>query len=67
MHRYDGRVRTSINMFGTVTGRACRPRLNILLVQVSGPGIFIKPSYGSCLVYIGYTSQEPGVMGYIQR
>ena len=28
---------------------------------------FIKPSYGSYLVYIDYTSQEPGIMGYLSK
>ena len=35
----DGRTRTSLNMFGTVTGRASPSSAKFVLVQVSGLGI----------------------------
>ena len=39
----DGRTRTSLNMFGTVTGRASPVVMqNLFLVQVSGLGILLN-------------------------
>ena len=38
----DGRVRTSFNMFGTVTGEQHHLQQNILLVQVSGLEILLN-------------------------
>ena len=64
---YDGRVRTSINMFGTVTGRASPSSAKYPFSASKWARNFIKPSYGSYLVYIDYTSQEPGVMGYLSK
>jgi DNA polymerase I-like protein with 3'-5' exonuclease and polymerase domains len=64
---YDGRVRTSINMFGTVTGRASPSSAKYPFSAAKWARNFIKPSFGNYLVYIDYTSQEPGVMGYLSR
>ena len=63
----DGRVRTSINMFGTVTGRASPSSARYPFSASKWARNFIKPSYGSYLVYIDYTSQEPGIMGYLSN
>ena len=63
----DGRVRTSINMFGTVTGRASPSSARYPFSASKWARNFIKPSYGSYLVYIDYTSQEPGIMGYLSK
>ena len=64
---YDGRVRTSLNMFGTVTGRATPSSSRYPFSASKWARNFIKPSYGNWLVYIDYTSQEPGVMGYLSN
>ena len=61
----DGRTRTSFNMFGTVTGRASPSSSKYVFSASKWARNFIKPSYGNYLVYIDYSSQEPGVMGYL--
>ena len=61
----DGRTRTSFNMFGTVTSRASPSSSKYVFSASKWARNFIKPSYGSWLVYIDYSSQEPGVMGYL--
>lgn len=63
----DGRTRTSFNMFGTVTGRASPSSSKYMFSASKWARNFIKPAYGSWLVYIDYTSQEPGVMGYLSK
>ena len=62
---YDGRVRTSLNMFGTITGRASPSSAKYPFGASKWARNFIKPSYGNYLVYLDYKSQEPGVMGYL--
>ena len=64
---YDGRVRTSINMFGTVTGRASPSSARYPFSASKWARNFIKPSYGSWLVYIDYSSQEPAIQGYLSK
>ena len=61
----DGRVRTSFNMFGTVTSRATPSSAKYPFSASKWARNFIKPSYGNNLVYIDYSSQEPGIMGYL--
>ncbi len=61
----DGRVRASANMFHTVTGRASPSSAKHPFSASKWARNFIKPHYGSWLVYIDYSSQEPGVMGYL--
>jgi len=63
----DGKVRTSFNMFGTVTGRASPSSSRYPFSAGKWARNFIKPSFGSWLVYLDYSSQEPGVMGYLSR
>ena len=63
----DGKVRTSFNMFGTVTGRASPSSSRYPFSAGKWARNFIKPSFGSWLVYLDYASQEPGVMGYLSR
>ena len=63
----DGRVRTSINMFGTVTGRATPSSAKYPFNASKWARNFIKPSYGNYLVYLDYASQEPAIMGYMSR
>ena len=55
----DGRVRTSFNMFGTVTSRATPSSAKYPFSASKWARNFIKPSYGNNLVYIDYSSQEP--------
>ena len=62
---YDSRVRASTNMFGTVTGRASPSSAKHPFSASKWARNFIKPQIGSWLVYIDYSSQEPGVMGYL--
>ena len=62
---YDGRVRTSLNMLGTITGRASPSSAKYPFGASKWARNFIKPSYGNYLVYLDYKSQEPGVMGYL--
>jgi DNA polymerase I len=63
----DGRTRTSFNMFGTVTGRASPSSSKYVFSASKWARNFIKPSFGNYLVYIDYTSQEPGIMGYLSN
>ena len=61
----DGRVRTSFNMFGTITGRASPSSAKYPFSASKWARNFIKPSFGNWLVYLDYKSQEPGIMGYL--
>ena len=61
----DGRTRTNMNMFGTVTGRASPSSSKFVFSASKWARNFIKPAYGTWLVYMDYTSQEPAVMGYL--
>ena len=63
----DGRTRTSLNMFGTVTGRASPSSAKFVFSASKWARNFIKPAYGTKLVYIDYKSQEPAVMGYLSN
>ena len=64
---YDGRVRASTNMFGTVTGRASPSSAKHPFSASKWARNFIKPHIGSWLVYIDYSSQEPAIMGYLSK
>jgi len=64
---YDGRVRASTNMFGTVTGRASPSSAKHPFSASKWARNFIKPQIGSWLVYIDYSSQEPAIMGYLSK
>ncbi len=61
----DGRTRTNMNMFGTVTGRASPSSAKFVFGASKWARNFIRPAYGTWLVYMDYKSQEPGVMGYL--
>jgi DNA polymerase I-like protein with 3'-5' exonuclease and polymerase domains len=63
----DGRVRTSFNMFGTVTGRASPSSAKYPFSASKWARNFIRPAFGNYLVYLDYASQEPGVMGYLSK
>ena len=63
----DARVRTSLNMFGTVTGRTTPSSAKYPFNASKWARNFIKPSYGNYLVYLDYASQEPAIMGYMSR
>ena len=49
---YDGRARTSLFMFGTVTGRTSPSTAKYVFNSSKWARNFIKPSYGNKLVYI---------------
>ena len=61
----DGRVRTSLFMFGTVTGRTSPSTSKYPFNASKWARNFIKPTIGNNLVYIDYKSQEPAIMGYL--
>ena len=62
---FDGRVRTSFNMFGTIPGRASPSSSRYPFSASKWARNFIKPALGSWLVYLDYASQEPAIMGYL--
>ena len=64
---YDGRARTSLFMFGTVTGRTSPSTAKYVFNSSKWARNFIKPSYGNKLVYIDYASQEPAIQGYLSK
>ncbi len=61
----DGRVRSSINMFGTITGRTSPSTAKYPLNAGRWFRNMIKPSWGNDLYYLDYKSQEPAIMGYL--
>jgi len=61
----DGRVRTSLMMFGTVTSRATPSTAKYPFNAGHWARNFMKPSWGSVLVYCDYKSQEPAIQGYL--
>ena len=60
----DGRVRTSFNMFGTITSRATPSSAKYPFNAISGLEILLN-QVTEIIGYIDYSSQEPGVMGYL--
>jgi|TARA_B100000315_G_C14559463_1_gene579788 DNA polymerase I-like protein with 3'-5' exonuclease and polymerase domains len=63
----DGKVRTSLNMFGTLTGRCSPSTAKYPLNASKWARNFIKPSWGEKLYYIDYVAQEPAIMGYLSN
>ena len=61
----DGRVRTSLMMFGTVTSRTTPSTAKYPFNSSRWARNFMKPSWGSVLVYCDYKSQEPAIQGYL--
>ena len=61
----DGRVRTQLNMFGTLTGRCSPSTAKYPFNASKWARNFIKPSWGEKLFYIDYSAQEPAIMGYL--
>ena len=64
---YDGRARASLFMFGTVTGRASPSTAKYVFNSSKWARNFIRPSWGTKLVYIDYASQEPAIGAYLSR
>jgi len=62
---YDGRLRCSWNMFGTETGRCSSSSSGNIFGGSKWQRAFIKPSWGSCLVYLDYEQQELAIAGYL--
>ena len=63
----DGRSRTSLFMFGTVTGRATPSTAKYPFNASKWARNFIKPALGTKLFYIDYSSQEPAIQGYLSK
>ena len=63
----DGKVRASLNMFGTLTGRCSPSTAKYPLNASKWARNFIKPSWGEKLYYIDYVAQEPAIMGYLSN
>ncbi len=63
----DGRSRTSLFMFGTVTGRATPSTAKYPFNASKWARNFIKPALGTKLYYIDYSSQEPAIQGYLSK
>lgn len=61
----DGRVRTSLFMFGTITGRTTPSTAKYPFNSSKWFRNVIKPSWGNYLVYADYKSQEAGVQAYL--
>ena len=61
----DGRVRTSLFMFGTITGRTTPSTAKYPFNSAKWFRNVIKPTWGNYLVYIDYKSQEAGIQGYL--
>jgi len=64
---HDGRARTSLFMFGTVTGRSTPSTAKYVFNSSKWARNFIKPGFGNKLVYIDYASQEPAIQGYLSK
>lgn len=62
---FDGRARTSLNMFGTVTGRCTPSTAKFPFSTAKWARNFIKPSWGNILVYMDYSQQEVAIQGYL--
>jgi len=63
----DGKVRTSFNMFSTITGRASPSSATFPFSASKWARNFIKPKLGNNLYYIDYSSQEPAIRGYLSK
>ena len=61
----DGKLRCSWNMFGTETGRCSPSSSQNIFGGSKWQRAFIKPSWGSCLVYLDYEQQELAIAGYL--
>ncbi len=64
---FDGRARTSLNMFGTVTGRCTPSTAKFPFSTGKWARNFIKAPWGSNLVYIDYSQQEVAIQGYLSK
>ena len=60
----DGRARTNINMFETITSRT---KISSKSPFGASKWVrnFIKPSWGNYLVYLDYVSNEPAIAAYL--
>ena len=62
---FDGRARTSLNMFGTVTGRCTPSTAKFPFSTAKWARNFIKAPFGSVLVYMDYSQQEVAIQAYL--
>ena len=63
----DGRVRASLNGFGSITSR-CQPSNSKYPLGASKwARNFIKPTWGYELYYLDYSAQEPAIAGYLSQ
>lgn len=63
----DGRVRASLNGFGSITSRCQPSNAKFPLGASKWTRNFIKPSWGYELWYLDYTAQEPAIAGYLSQ
>lgn len=63
----DGRVRASLNGFGSITSRCQPSNAKFPLGASKWTRNFIKPSWGNELWYLDYTAQEPAIAGYLSQ
>jgi len=61
----DGKARTSLNMFGTVTGRCTPSTATFPFSTAKWARNFIRSPYGSVLVYLDYSQQEVAIQAYL--
>ena len=63
----DGRVRASLNGFGSITSR-CQPSNSKYPLGASKwARNFIKPQWGHVLYYLDYSAQEPAIAGFLSK
>ena len=63
----DGRVRCSLNGFGSITSRCQPSSAKNPLGAGKWARNFIKPGWGSELYYLDYKAQEPAIAGYLSN
>ena len=64
---YDGKARTTLFMFGTVTSRCTPSTAKYIFNGSAWARNFICPTWGHKLVYVDYSQQEPAIMGYLSK
>ncbi|MDA0996534.1 MAG: DNA polymerase [Proteobacteria bacterium] len=63
----DGRARCSLNMFGSITGRAQPSTAKFPFSTGKWARNFIRAPLGSSLAYLDYSQQEVAIQGYLSK
>ena len=63
----DGRLRCSLNGFGSITSRSQPSSSKNPLGAGKWARNFIKPGWGHELFYLDYKAQEPAIQGYLSK